>query len=79
VTLDGDPGLFTEPQLVEAASGGERASARVRPNELQTLSIPLVPEDEVCTVRFEVSPTKMPPGDPRELGTHFRAFDYEEP
>jgi hypothetical protein len=31
-------------------------------------------------VRFTVTPTKVPGGgDDRELGTHFRAFEYEAP
>ena len=44
------------------------------------LRVPLVPEDGVCRVRFTVSPTKVPGnGDDRELGVHFRSFDYREP
>jgi hypothetical protein len=52
---------------------------RVQPHLSRKLSIPLVPEGDVCTVRFTIEPTKMPPGDARELGIHFRAFTYERP
>jgi hypothetical protein len=39
-----------------------------------------VPDGGVCTVRFEVSPTKVPgDGDERELGVHFNGFDYRAP
>ena len=83
VTLESDPSLFVAPQLVEAESTGrgraERAFARVQPHLAKQLSIRLVPEDDVCTVRFTIEPTKTPPGDGRELGIHFRAFEYERP
>ena len=83
VTLESDPSLFVAPQLVEAESTGrgraERAFARVQPHLAKKLSILLVPEDDVCTARFTIEPTKTPPGDGRELGIHFRAFEYERP
>jgi hypothetical protein len=83
VTLESDPGLFDEPQQVEATTRGERRTqvsfVRVEPGLPARLRVPLQPRDGVCTVRFTVQPTKMPPGDPRELGTHFRAFDYDAP
>jgi hypothetical protein len=83
VTLESDPSLFVAPQLVEAESRGrgraERAFARVQPHLAKKLSIRLVPEEDVCTVRFTIEPTKTPPADGRELGIHFRAFEYERP
>ena len=42
--------------------------------------VPLQPRRGICSVRFLVSPTVIPgPQDMRELGTHFRAFDYVAP
>ena len=87
VTLESDPGLFDQAQQVEATTSRRRGATtsssiawiRVPPGERVELSIRLLPEKGVCTVTFTVSPTKMPPGDPRELGTHFRAFDYQAP
>jgi hypothetical protein len=80
VTLEGDPGLSAEPRTVVAVGGAERVTARVPPDELVTMFVPLRPRQGVCTVRFLVSPTVVPgPHDPRELGTHFREFDYERP
>jgi len=88
VTLDSDPGLFDEPQQVSATTGGpvrggavgKIAYARLSSAETVRLPIQLVPDDGVCTVRFTVSPTKVPGGgDDRELGVHFRAFEYSAP
>lgn len=79
VVLENDPSLFDELQWVEAVSGPHRSLVRVRPGERSTLRVPLAVSDETCTVRFTISPTKMPEGDPRELGTHFRTFDYRAP
>jgi hypothetical protein len=79
VTLEGDPGLSEEPRTVVAVGGAERVTATVPPDELVTMFVPLEPRRGVCTVRFLVSPTVVPgPQDPRELGTHFREFDYTE-
>jgi hypothetical protein len=76
VTLESDPSLFDAPQRVSAESGGERVSVDVDPHQTKRLAVRLVPEDGVCTARFTIAPTKTPPADGRELGTHFRAFDY---
>jgi hypothetical protein len=80
VTVEGDPGLTEEPQTVVATSGSRRVVATVPARELVTLAIPLESRAGVCSVRFTVSPTKVPgPEDMRELGTHFRAFEYIAP
>ncbi|MBA2332560.1 MAG: hypothetical protein H0V94_07220, partial [Actinobacteria bacterium] len=79
-TLDSDPGLFAVPQTVTATSGDNRAFIRVEPVEATQLRVPLGSENGVCSVRFQVSPTKVPGGgDTRELGVHFRAFEYVAP
>ncbi len=80
VTVEGDPGLSEKPQTVVATGGSRRVVAVVPPRELVTLVVPLEPRAGVCSVRFVVSPTKVPgPQDMRELGTHFRAFEYDAP
>jgi hypothetical protein len=80
VTLEGDPGLSDRPTTVVATGGAERVVARVPPDELETMFVPLRPRGGTCVVRFLVSPTASPgPHDPRELGTHFREIDYTEP
>jgi len=80
VTVEGDPSLSEEPQTVVATSGRRRVVATVPPRELATLVVPLEPRAGVCFVRFAVSPTRVPgPQDLRELGTHFRAFEYNAP
>ena len=80
VTVDSDPSLFDEPQTVVAVSGERRVVAKVSPREAQRIAVRLEPENGVCTARFTVSPTRIPgPGDRRELGAHFRTFDYRAP
>jgi hypothetical protein len=80
VTLESDPGLFDAPQTVIATGGSRGVVARVAPIKIVTLPVPLRPVGGVCTVHFEVTPTKVPGGgDPRELGMHFRAFEYDAP
>lgn len=78
VTLESDPGLFDEPQRVIASGGDRRVVATIPPGRSVRVSVPLRAVDRVCEARFEISPTRAPGGgDTRELGTHFRAFDYE--
>ncbi|MGI9112027.1 MAG: glycosyltransferase family 39 protein [Gaiellaceae bacterium] len=80
VTIDSDPGLFDEPQVIEATSAGRRVAIQLDPSESARLAAPLVPQNGVCTVRFTISPTAVPGGgDTRELGVHFRAFEYSSP
>jgi len=81
VTLDGDPGLFTRPQQVTALlQPGVAIQKAIRPTGQLQLALPLRSRNGVCTVRFTVSPTAVPgDGDERELGTHFRAFEYTAP
>ena len=80
VVLQSDPGLFDETQTVTATGGARRVVGTVAPNVTSRLAVPLRPVDGVCRVHFEVSPTRSPgQGDPRELGTHFRAFEYKAP
>jgi hypothetical protein len=80
VTLEGDPALFDRPQTVQAESRGERVTYKsfvvVPPRQLADLTIPLGSRNGVCTARF-TTPTRVPSDlDPRELGIHFRAFDF---
>jgi len=88
VALDTDSSLFTKPRQVTATTPGLRGTGQLRrvalipvqPKQPVRLVVPLVPEDGVCTVRFTVSQTKVPGnGDDRELGAHFRSFDYRAP
>ena len=80
VTLESDPGLFDKPQTVDASSFDQSVITRLQPSESVRVSVPLSAVDGICTARFVVSPTAVPGnGDDRELGVHFRAFDYETP
>ena len=80
VSLSGDVQLFPEGNTVTASTGQR---ARVLPNRLTTLRVPLVPKQGRCSVVFDVSPTAIPsqviPGntDDRVLGAHFNAFAYD--
>lgn len=76
VTLESDPSLFERPQTVTAGD----VRAEVPPLGQRQLVVPLDSIGGVCRVRFSVSPTKVPGnGDDRELGVHFRAFEYQAP
>ena len=79
VSLHSDASLFGAPQTVAASVAG-RPVARVRfqaPDDA-VLRVPLEPDDGVCRVTFDVSPTAVPGGgDSRRLGVHFDAFNYE--
>ena len=87
VTLESDPSLFRAPQQVTATVSDRRgarqlsrvAFVRLEPDERGELEVELLPVDGVCTVRFQIAPTKTPPADGRELGIHFRSFSYEAP
>jgi hypothetical protein len=82
VTLGSDPGTFKEEQTVVASDGDGNplSSVTFRPYETVMLRVPLVPENDVCTVRFAISPTAVPGGgDLRELGVRFLAFEYLTP
>jgi hypothetical protein len=68
VTLLGDAGLFHRAQTVRAG----HVLRLVQPGVPTTLTVPL----QGCRVRFAVSPTKVAPGDPRQLGIHFLSFEY---
>jgi hypothetical protein len=82
VLLHSDPNLFLRPQTVTARIGGRVAARwtlvpRVQGREV---TVPLRPENGVCTVDFTVRPTAVPGhGDLRRLGIHFSAFRYEPP
>jgi hypothetical protein len=78
VVLQSDPGLFHETQTVTATGGARRVVGRIAPNVTARLAVPLRPAGGVCRVHFVVSPTRSPgQDDPRELGTHFRSFEYD--
>ena len=84
VTVGSDPGLFFKPQTVRATStgggDGRTVERTFQPYEKMNLRVPLLPDGDVCTVRFEISPTAVPGGgDPRELGVRFLAFEYLKP
>jgi hypothetical protein len=85
VTVHSDPSLFTESQTLRIAAGAfARGTSSVPPTgEPASAAIPARPQDGVCTVTYEISPTANPseviPGstDDRELGLHFDAFLWE--
>jgi Dolichyl-phosphate-mannose-protein mannosyltransferase len=84
VTVGSDPATFDEPQTVRAISTGSGDGRTVertfRPQETVTFPVPLLPDGDVCTVRFEIFPTAVPGGgDNRELGARFLAFKYLKP
>ena len=84
VTLQGDPNLFEQPNVVYADEGGVRvASATVPVTGKAVLRVTLRPQGHKCVVRFTVGRTLVPAAvlgpastDTRRLGTHFNSFAY---
>ena len=76
VRLQGDAGLFETPQTVVATEHGAPVGRTLIPvTGITTMTVPLVPRDGACTVRFTVGRTAVPgPQDHRHLGAHFLSF-----
>jgi hypothetical protein len=76
VQLQGDETLFKTPQSVIATSNGVPVGRTLIPvNGPTTMTVPLVPRNGICTVRFTVGRTAVPgPSDERRLGAHFLSF-----
>jgi len=76
VQLQGDAGLFATPQTVVATESGVPAGRALIPvTGITTMTVPLVPRNGTCTVRFTVGRTAVPgPNDRRKLGAHFLSF-----
>ncbi len=74
VGLRSDPNLYQDPSTVRAAG----LTTTVPPDSrTHAFTVPLRPEDGVCTVTFEISPAVVPGhGDLRTLGLHFDTFRY---
>ena len=79
VALHSDASLFRAPQTVVASVDGKPvARVSFQAPDDAVLRMPLQPNDGVCRVRFDVTPTAVPAeGDSRRLGVHFDAFNYE--
>ena len=85
VTMHSDPTLFAGivTRVVAFIDRRPVATATVPPEGSVPLRVPLTPVGGTCTVRFVVSPTRVPaeaiPGaaDERRLGVHFDSFAFE--
>jgi hypothetical protein len=86
VTLQGDPNLFPQPNVVEAFEGGSPvASVTVPVAGTAQFRVPLRAVAHRCVVRFAVRHTAVPAlvqgppsTDTRVLGTHFTNFVYRQ-
>jgi hypothetical protein len=86
VTLQGDPNLFPEPNVVEADVPGTQVVATVPVTGTTVMRVPLRSVAHKCVVHFRVSHTAVPAivqgppsTDTRVLGTHFSGFVYRRP
>jgi hypothetical protein len=76
-----DEKLFTRTQTVRAAG----RAVTFRPPNVARLTVPLRPQDGVCSATFTVSPTRIPAlfeprsADTRVLGARFVEFAYRAP
>jgi hypothetical protein len=74
VSLQGDRAFNRGPSTVRAAGRSFTIPPDGRPH---VVTVPLVPRNGRCAVRFFVSPVLVPgPQDPRPLGLHFNSFTY---
>jgi hypothetical protein len=78
VLLGSDPNLYQEDQVVTAYVNGNVAGrVTIAPFDIKALRVRTIPRDGTCRVVFQMAKTKVPgEADPRELGAHFRAFEY---
>jgi hypothetical protein len=76
--MESDPKLFAVSQTATAfVRGREVARARIPRDGTATIRVPLRGEGRNCVVRFEIAPIAVPGReDRRQLGTHFRTFEY---
>jgi glycosyltransferase involved in cell wall biosynthesis len=73
----------TSPQLYEGVTQRIAVSGTTTPftaslpsTAARTIGVRLTPQRGVCRVRFDVSPTRRPAGDPRTLGVLVSGFEY---
>jgi hypothetical protein len=87
VALFSDPNLVGDglTDVVARVRGRPVARILVPPTGSVRLPVPLTPVDGVCTVDFDVTPTRVPAKrivgstDTRRLGVHFNTFVYHPP
>jgi hypothetical protein len=74
VGLRSDPNLYRDPSSVRVAG---RTVSVPPDSRTHSFTVPLRPEEGVCTLTFEISPAVVPGhGDLRTLGLHFDSFRY---
>ncbi|HEX5449580.1 MAG TPA: glycosyltransferase family 39 protein [Gaiellaceae bacterium] len=84
VTVQNDPALFPDGQVVTASSGGQVVATTSLPasTDPKRFVVPLTSVNGTCTALFTMRTTRVPakvePGstDTRQLGAHFLAFEY---
>jgi hypothetical protein len=83
VTVNSDRDLHPHRQTIVATTGGRQIGRLVFKPRLvsKTLTVPLVPGKDHCSVLFSVSPTAVPADvihnlDTRPLGVRFLEFEY---
>src|SRR5262249_49685168 len=84
VTLESDPSLFTQTQVVTATRHGHFIpNTGGKPAATQTMTVPLKPRGGRCVVTFRVAhllnPSLVEKGstDDRLVGVHFQSFAYK--
>ena len=78
VPVHSDQALFTGAvQRIRVTGSTTPFTVALRPTERKTIVVRLQPQAGVCRLRFDVSPTRKPAGDPRTLGVLVDDFQYE--
>jgi glycosyltransferase involved in cell wall biosynthesis len=72
-----NPVLFAGTTQQIAVSGSTRPFVvRLPPTATRTIVVPLRPRAGVCHIRFDITPSRKPAGDPRTLGVLASGFEY---
>ncbi len=77
VPVHSNPQLFAGVTQHIAVSGSTVPFVvRLRPNAATTIVVDLRPSAGTCHVRFDITPARKPPNDPRTLGILASGFEY---
>ncbi|MDT5029644.1 MAG: hypothetical protein QOE61_6532, partial [Micromonosporaceae bacterium] len=77
VPVHSNPQLFAGVTQRIAVSGSTAPFVvRLPSAATKTIVVHLLPRGGVCHIRFDITPARQPPGDPRTLGILAAGFEY---
>jgi hypothetical protein len=77
VPVHSNPQLFAGvTQRIAVSGSAVPFVVRLPSTATKTIVVHLLPRGGVCHIRFEITPARQPPGDPRTLGILAAGFEY---